>query len=129
MLLSIFREGKIAVVDILNQDGRCGAIGTPCHYAYKVEISVKKENLLPNSFIVDVDEIRDYFIREYDDKTLDQCPSCEIMAMNAVEFFKNLMGGNRAETISCLISPGEGRGITASIKKINDETYQLRKLV
>lgn len=65
---------------------------------YKYEVSIKATNrqfIEPNMFVIDNHELDKYFVEKYT-KGGAECPSCEVMVCDAVNYFYELFMGENA---------------------------------
>lgn len=73
--------GHFVVEAAVDESSRCGTLGSPRRIAYKVVITSAPEHLDANGFIIDWQEIRNYFVETYRNVTV--FPSCERIACQA----------------------------------------------
>lgn len=85
--LTINKEGQYTTFS--ESDTQCGKTGEHS-YRYFVSITATNKNLTEEGFVMDNKLIDDYFQQKYT-KNKKICLSCEIMAMEAIESFKNLL--------------------------------------
>lgn len=95
ILLSVNRSGEFVVKLEQQTEAQCGKTGK-LDYKYEVKIEATNKALIePKMFVVDNLEITDYFERRYV-RDGEPCPSCEVMACEAIDYFKSLFFGEDA---------------------------------
>lgn len=113
MTLKMVREGEfVAVWD--DRDTGCGApkVG-PNVYRYVCEIDTDESNLDDRGFIIDNNDVHEYFEKRY--RVPRQAKSCELMAMEAVKKLRGLMPN--AQRIAVTIYGSAKAGLTAEWRK------------
>lgn len=87
--LRVNREGKMKVNRRdSTTPSQCGKIGQTT-YRYFVAIEGTSDGLDENGYLVDNAVIAEYFKETYEKKG-SPCPSCEVMAQDAIEYFRKV---------------------------------------
>lgn len=111
--ITINREGQFSVRYTNDASNQCGLRGTMV-LNYKVKIVGDSEHLNSKGFIVDNNEIHDYFVGGFEKVV--NFESCEKIAMRACEDLKRMCEdqGARVHAIDVTISGNPQAGLTAS---------------
>src|SRR5262245_40668250 len=90
-LLRINREGEFkGMRPSLQQCGKVGQVD----YRYFVTIEATNKHLTPEGYVMENRWVESYFQNRYGPRR--NCPSCEEMAQNAVDYFRKLFGAHHA---------------------------------
>lgn len=90
ILLQINRKGKFTIEPSQCSNIQCGREGER-EFSYEVSIEATEKCLRePEMFVLDNTIFKDYFDNKYM-RDKDQCRSCEIVACDAIKYFRNLM--------------------------------------
>jgi hypothetical protein len=113
MGITINREGQFSVRHTHSSENQCGLKGTQV-LTYKVKIIGDSDHLGNNGFLIDNDEIHNYFIVKY--QKVREFQSCELIAVRACEALMKLCEGHGAKVhaIDVTISGNPLAGLTAS---------------
>lgn len=126
LTITINREGSFEVNCVGDDSTQCGVRGRTRKLFYKVKIVGREDCLTPEGFIIDNNEIHQYFEDAYTHCDVDPFPSCETMACRAVREFHGMFGRGhlanvRVSYISVSISGSpQAVGLTADWQGSNN---------
>jgi hypothetical protein len=115
MKLTIRRSGTFAVTWSGSNASQCGALGTQV-LTYAVVIVGHEQHLTPEGFIIDNNDIHQYFVRTY--QNVGDFESCERIAARACRDFRQMFGKGaladvKVSRIEVTISGSPTAGLTA----------------
>lgn len=93
----LHREGAFDVLCTGDDSTQCGIRGTTRRLFYRVRIVGDEQHLTEEGFIIDNNEVHQYFVDKY--REIEVFPSCERIVCQAVRDFKALFGKGHLENV------------------------------
>jgi hypothetical protein len=111
MKLTLQRQGTFSVGECGDDTTQCGMRGSR-KLNYHVSISSTEKQLDEQGFIIDNNEIQQYFDAKF--YSVDRFLSCEQIACQATMDLRKLVGARRCKSVAVTIAPvGIPAGLTA----------------